>query len=526
MEKAQLVVVDDEARLCESLNILLSERGFLVQCFTDGRNAIDYIQNDKCDLVLLDLIMPQMDGYDVLAFIKKILPDLPVIIMTAQGSAEYAVKALKGGAEDYICKPFEVDELCRRIENALEKRRLHQDYSLMAGKLAITEAQLRQAQKMEAIATLAGGIAHDFNNILMGIQGHTSIMKMHLEEGHPFQKRIKSIEKLIEGGSKLTSQLLGYARRGRYEVKPLNLNHIITLTVETFKPLRKEVVCNLELAPDLPAVEADASQMEQVLMNLLVNAADAMPEGGNIYIRTKKTEVISTENMHFPIKPGSYVLMSIQDEGVGMDEATKERIFEPFFTTKEMGRGTGLGLASVYGIVKGHNGYIDVKSQPNRGTTFYLYFPIVEEKVVSPEEEGTTRVVNGTGIVLMVDDEEEILNVGKTILEIMGYRVICARDGEEAIDLYRKHKDEIDIVILDVVMPRMSGKAVFNRLKEINPHVPILLISGYSSDRETTHKLIVKSDGFLQKPFRIEDLSRSIQQIIRRKKSGVQSLNA
>lgn len=521
MEKARLVVVDDEVRLCESLDILLTGRGYEVKSFANPTKALDFIQNDSCDLVLLDLVMPEMDGYSILAFIKKVAPDLPVIIMTAQGSAEYAVKALKGGAEDYICKPFEMEELCRRIENALEKRHLHREYSVVAGKLAVTEAQLRQAQKMEAIATLAGGIAHDFNNILMGLQGHLSIIKYQLGDGHPFAARLSSMEKLIESGSKLTNQLLGYARRGRYEVRPLNLNDVVKLTTETFRQVRKDIMVHLELAAELPLIEADASQMEQVLMNLLVNAADAMPEGGDVFIKTKEAEVFSTEGMHFPIKPGRYVLMSVRDEGIGMDEATKERIFEPFFTTKEMGRGTGLGLASVYGIVKGHKGYIDVRSRLNEGTTFYLYFPITKKDAKLETDDKSSEVVNGGGVILLVDDEKEIAEVGKSILEILGYRVICAGSGAEALDLYARHESEIDLVILDVVMPGMNGTAVFNRLKEMNPAVSILLISGYNWDREATAKLVAKADGFLQKPFRIEDISQVVRKILARKGAKV-----
>lgn len=522
MDKAKIMVVDDEVRLCDSLDILLGERGYDVQCFTDGKGAISYVQDKPCDLVLLDLIMPELDGYAVLEFIKKVIPDLPVIIMTAQGSAEYAVKALKGGAEDYICKPFDIEELIRRIENALEKKRLHHEHAVMTGKLAVTEAQLRQAQKMEAIATLAGGIAHDFNNILMGLQGHISIMKFQLDEKHPFRARMENMEKLIESGSKLTAQLLGYARRGRYEVRPINLNEVVSLAVETFRQIHKEIVFDIDLDPNLPQMEADAGQMEQVLMNLLVNAADAMPDGGRVAIRTGTTELTSTSGMHFPVKPGTYVCMSVRDEGMGIEEAIRERIFEPFFTTKEMGRGTGLGLASVYGIVKGHNGYIDVKSRVGEGTCFYLYFPVIEKQVVNVTGNPPGEIINGAGgVVLLVDDEEEILKVGKTILEFMGYEVLVAPGGQEALDIYNVQKNNINLVILDVVMPGMSGAAVFDKLREMDPTIPIILMSGYSRDREATSQLIIKSHGFLQKPFNIHELSQAIQQALPKRRKRV-----
>jgi len=357
-------------------------------------------QYKGCDLVLLDLMMPEMDSFTILSRIKENSPDVQVIIMTAQGSAEYAVVALKEGADDYLCKPFEMDELIKRIQNTLNARRLSRENALIEGKLAMTEAQLRQAQKMEAIGTLAGGITHDFNNILMGIQGHISLMLFQTDATHSFHQRLKTLEKLVESGSKLTSQLLGYARKGRYEVKPIDLNGIIKENVETFRRMRKDVLFIFDFAANLSLVEADAGQMEQILMNLFVNAADAMPDGGEIIVRTENMEIQTMPVLPFTMKPGHYVLLAISDMGIGMDEATRERIFEPFFTTKEMGRGTGLGLASVYGIIKGHDGYIDVQSEPNKGTTFRIYFPVSQQPAVAENKPSIENVLRGVGTVL------------------------------------------------------------------------------------------------------------------------------
>ena len=514
MDKPHILVIDDEIRMCESLDILLSGQGYHIQCFTEGGQALSYIQERGCDLVLLDIMMPAMDGFTVLKRIKEIHPDIHVIMMTAQGSAEYAIAALKGGADDYLCKPFEIDELNKRIQNTLQTRRLSKQNALIEGKLAMTEAQLRQAQKMEAIGTLAGGIAHDFNNLLMGIQGHISLMLYQLDASHPFSQRLRSVEKLVESGSKLTSQLLGYARKGRYEVKAINLNGCIKETAETIRQARRDITFNLDCAEKLSLVEADKGQMEQVFMNLFVNAADAMPDGGEIKVRTENTIILPAAGMPAPLKPGRYNLLTISDHGTGMDDETQERIFEPFFTTKEMGRGTGLGLASVYGIVKGHDGYIDVQSQTGKGTTFRIYFPTSNQSAVEETQEAAESVLQGTETVLIVDDEEEIVNVSKSLLEVMGYRVLTARNGQEALQIYSKHKEAIDIVLLDMIMPGMSGSHVYDQLKLINPDVRVLLVSGYSRDREATARLASRCDGFIQKPFKIQDLSRSIRQAL------------
>ena len=319
----------------------------------------------------------------------------------------------------------------------------------------------------------------------------------------------------MESGSKLTSQLLGYARKGRYEIKPVELNIIATDTATTFKRVRKDIIFTFELAEDLSCIEADTGQIEQILMNLFVNAADAMPDGGKIVVRTEnKAFKTSLKSLPFPMKPGKYVLLTVTDIGTGMDEATRERIFEPFFTTKEMGRGTGLGLASVYGIVKGHNGYIHVKSQINEGTTFYIYFPVSQQPVVAESSKTVENVLRGQETVLFVDDEDEIIKVSKALLEVMGYQVLTARNGQEALMIYQEKKENIDIVLLDMIMPGMNGTHVYEQLKIINPDVKVLLLSGYSRDREATARLANRCNGFIQKPFKMQDLSRSIRKAL------------
>ncbi len=376
------------------------------------------------------------------------------------------------------------------------------------------EAHLLQAQKIEAIGTLAGGIAHDFNNLFMVVQGNISLMLLDINPSHPHYEMLRSIENKVQSGSKLTSQLLGYARKGRYEIKPVQLNQLVEEISNTFGRTRKDISIHRELAKDLFPIEVDQEQIEQVLMNLFVNAGDAMTRGGDLFLKTTNVRGEEIVSKPYDLKPGDYVLLSITDTGIGMDSKTLERVFEPFFTTKELGRGTGLGLASVYGIIKGHNGHIDVESKKGNGTTFKIYLPASGRKVQKTVKTADS-LMEGTKTILLVDDEEMVLNVGRRFLKVTGYRVLTARDGREAIEVYEKYKDSIDLVLLDIVMPNMKGGEVFDRLKEINPEIKVLLVSGYSIDGEATKILERGCNGFIQKPFDMKQLSEAIRTILK-----------
>jgi two-component system cell cycle sensor histidine kinase/response regulator CckA len=378
------------------------------------------------------------------------------------------------------------------------------------------EAQLQYAQKMEALGTLAGGIAHNFNNLLMGIQGNTTLMLLGADSGHPHYENLKKIEKLVDSGSKLTKQLLGYARKGQYEIKPLSVNRVIEETSETFSITKKDIAVHHELADNLHVVQADQGQIEQVLWNLYVNAADAMSAGGGLFLETGNVTSRNMKNKPYKVKPGNYVLVTVRDTGTGMDKKTMERIFEPFFTTKGLAKGTGLGLASVYGMVKAHGGYIDVESKKGRGTTFSIYLPASKKQI--PEKKATQgKIEKGHETLLLVDDEEMILEVSREILETLGYTVIQAQGGKEAIDLYRAYKDNIDMVILDMIMPDMGGGETYDQLKVINPELKALLSSGYSIDGQAKEILERGCDGFIQKPFNMKELSGKIREILDKK---------
>ena len=377
------------------------------------------------------------------------------------------------------------------------------------------EAQLRQAEKMEAIGTLAGGIAHDFNNLLMAIQGTISLILFNIDGTHPLYGKLINIEQWVESGAKLTNQLLGYARKGKYEVKPISLNVVVEEIAETFRRTRKEIVIQRELSDKLYTTRLDKGQIEQVLFNLYVNAANAMPGGGRLILKTSNTSHERMRARLYKPKPGKYVELTVGDTGSGMDKKTLEHIFEPFFTTKDMGRGTGLGLASVHGIVKNHEGYIDVESEEGVGTTFKVYFPATDEIDDRDDEDRSLREIpKGTESILLVDDERMIIEVGQELLEAMGYGVLTALDGKEAVETYRSNHESIDLVILDMIMPGMNGGDVYDRVKAINPDIKVLLSSGYSEQGQAEEILARGCDGFIQKPFHINELSQSIRKVL------------
>jgi len=375
---------------------------------------------------------------------------------------------------------------------------------------------LQQAQKLEAIGTLAGGIAHDFNNLLMGMQGNVSLSLLDVDAGHRCYENLKNIESYIAKASDLTRQILGFARSGKYHTGPLDINRVIEDSVGLFSRTRKEIHVDMQLDNDLPTVEADRNQMEQVLINLFVNAWQAMAGGGSIQVATGSVHLDPDFTGPHETPSGDYVKISVSDDGAGMDPRTMERIFEPFFTTKTMGRGTGLGLASVYGIVKNHGGIITVRSQKRHGTTFDIYLPVSSRPAQEPGKEETpvSRNIDGRGTVLLVDDEQMILDVGLKLLESMGYRALAAGGGREAVELYEKYGAGIDLVILDMVMPDMNGARTFEQLKKIDPRVKVLLSSGYSLDAKTVEMLNRGCGGFIQKPYDIGQLSAKIREIL------------
>ncbi|MFZ1986447.1 MAG: PAS domain S-box protein [Desulfatitalea sp.] len=378
----------------------------------------------------------------------------------------------------------------------------------------LTAVKLQQIQKFEAIGTLAGGIAHDFNNLLMGIQGRASMISFDLDVSHPHQEQIHAIEEYIRSATNLTKQLLGLARGGKYEVKPIDLNELVRSSAAMFGRTKKEIRIHTKCQASPLVAEADRGQIEQVLLNMYINAWQAMPpEGGELYLETKVVTMDEAYCKTHETKPGCYVKVSITDTGTGMSEAIRLQIFDPFFTTKEKGRGTGLGLASAYGIIKNHGGMITVYSEVGHGTTFNIYLPASDKEAIGevPLEGG---LIKGSATILLVDDEELIIDVAQAMLERMGYRVVVCTGGQEAVKVVTERGDEIDLVILDMILPGMDGGTIFDCIRQIQPDMPVLLSSGYAINGHADKIMRRGCNGFIQKPYNISVLSQKIKKVL------------
>ena len=381
------------------------------------------------------------------------------------------------------------------------------------------EAQLRQAQKMEAIGTLAGGVAHDFRNILQAIMGYSEIIMLSLKKGEKFWDEIIEIQRAAKRASELTQQLLTFSRKVESHLRPVDLNQEIRQAAKLLgRTIPKTINIELHLLEDLDKVNADPAQIEQVLLNLGINAKDAMPEGGRLIVETNNIILDKNYcNSHVGARPGKYVLLTVTDTGKGMDKETLDHIFEPFYTTKDTGKGTGLGLAMVYGIVKNHNGYITCYSEPGLGTSFKIYLPVFEygEDLWDEVNEATKDMPMGSGeTLLVIDDDESILTIAQRALHKFNYNVLTATDGNEALKIYKKAPRGIDLIILDYMMPGIDGMAVLDKIYEINPEAKVIMASGYPLPQDRGKRVNDRIRGFLKKPFSIEEMLTQVRAII------------
>ena len=383
--------------------------------------------------------------------------------------------------------------------------------------LRVSEEQLRQSQKLEAVGQLAGGVAHDFNNLLTVIVGYCDLTLMKLRKDERVRSNIEEVKKAADRAAALTRQLLAFSRRQVLQPKVLNLNAIVS---DINKMLRRLIGEDIDLMtildPSLGQINADPGQIEQVVINLAVNARDAMPQGGKLTFETANV-YLDNEYVrgHTPIRPGNYVMFALSDTGIGMDAETQERIFEPFFTTKGLGKGTGLGLSTVYGIVKQSEGHIWVYSELGIGTTFKVYLPRVDDVAqVEVVPESVVDLPRGRETVLLTEDEEPVRQLVKTILESNGYEVLEATCGEEALCLFKEHIAPVHLIVTDVVMPRMSGRELAETLKTLRPDIKVLYLSGYTDDAIVRHGLLDQKMFFLQKPFTPDALLRKIHEVL------------
>jgi signal transduction histidine kinase/CheY-like chemotaxis protein len=412
----------------------------------------------------------------------------------------------KGTPLSMEIKAYPIRDSLGKVVSAIE---VHNDIS----ERKRLEEQLRHSQKMEAIGTLAGGVAHDFNNILTAIIGYGSLLQMKIGPTSPLRSSVDQILASTERAANLTQRLLTFSRKQNAVLKPVDLNAIVGRVDNLLgRLIGEDIDIRLHLHPTGLCVQADAGQIEQVLMNLATNARDAMPRGGVLSLTTETITIDeSFIRAHGYGKVGPYVLLMVSDTGQGMDRETQKRIFDPFFTTKEVGKGTGLGLAIVYGIIKQHNSFINVYSEPKIGTTFKLYFPLLGMAVEEPAGLTHHEPRSGSAVILVAEDDADVRQLTRMVLENFGYTVIEALDGEDAVLQFTGHQDMIQLLLLDVIMPRKNGKEAFEEIRKIKPDVKVIFTSGYPADVIRQKGVLDETDLFLFKPASPRETLRMVQ---------------
>jgi len=463
------------------------------------------------DIVISDYSMPHFRGTDALKLVRDRGLDVPFIFVSGTIGEDSAVAALKVGAQDYLMKsnlgrliPAVQREL-RESEERRQRRRL--------------EAQVHQLQRFEAIGRLAGGVAHDFNNVIGAIMGWADIGAQSAEHGSDLQDKFIKIRSQADRASALTRQLLAFARRQMLESCNTNLNELAKEEISLLRNVIGErIEIQMKLAEDVSIIWADPGQIEQVLMNLCLNARDAMPDGGQLLIETQNVTVGEDSRQdHSYAAPGRYVLLKVTDSGSGMNAETLAHIFEPFFTTKEVGRGTGLGLATVYGIVKQHKGFIDVDSLVGKGTAFRVYLPLGNGPAVQPEKPAVGSMRGGTECILIAEDNDDLREAAHEILASLGYRVIVVGDGEEAVRAFETHAKEIDLVFMDVVLPKLNGPEAYLKMAALKAGISVIFTTGYATETSLIPIRTREKATILQKPYGSQYLAQKLREKLDRK---------
>ncbi len=464
----------------------------------------------KIDLVLLDLSLPDSHGLDTFTAVQAHAQDLPIVVLTGLDDEAMAGQAVRRGAQDYLVKGrLDGDILSRAARYAVDRKQAE-------NALRESEAQLRQAQKMESIGQLAGGIAHDFNNLLTVINSYSDMLLGDMGFDNSFSR--SGLEQIKEAGyraASLTRQLLAFSRRQVLEPKVLDLNETVSNMAKLLRRLiGEDIALVLCPHPKLGRIKADPGQVEQIIMNLAVNARDAMPGGGQLTIETMNVELDSSVHTHPAGRPGSYVLLAVSDTGCGMNADTLARIFEPFFTTKELGKGTGLGLATVDGIVKQNGGNIRVSSDLGKGTTFKIYFPLIEGEAERITPASTPdEALRGSETILLVEDDEMVRALAQAILERYGYTVLATRNVTDALRLAQEDNRTLHLLLTDTIMPGMNGPALADRVLSLRPAIKILYMSGYADKAFTPTDTWEPGTAFLQKPFTPQMLAHKVREM-------------
>ncbi len=508
---ARILHLEDNINDSELVQSMLAEDGLTCEILRVETHAAFAAALDqrRFHLIISDFSLPSYDGQSALRVAKERHPDIPFLFFSGTIGEERAVEALRAGATDYVLKhnPARLVSSVRRALRETEERAARK----------LLEDQLRQSQKMEAIGQLTGGIAHDFNNLLTVINGYSELSLQALSTGDPLYDNLEQIKEAGSRAAALTRQLLAFSRKQVLEPKVLDLNAIVT---NLDKLLQRVIGEDIDLVPllkpGLGRVKADPGQIEQVIMNLAVNARDAMPEGGKLTIETANVELDEhLVKRHMAMKPGPYVMLAISDTGCGMDAEIQKRIFEPFFTTKESGKGTGLGLATSYGIVKQSGGSIWVYSEVGKGTTFKIYLPRVTETAESifPGALPSSSLA-GSETILLVEDSEPLRKLVHAILAKCGYAMLVASTRDEALQICRQYSGSIHLMLTDVVLPGMTIRELADRLVAIRPDMKVLHMSGYTDETIVRHGVLEAGVAYLQKPFTGQTLLRKVREVL------------
>ncbi|MBL0686360.1 MAG: response regulator [Sulfurospirillum sp.] len=507
MSFTKIMIVEDNTTVSEDCRDCLENLGYgVTSIVASGEESIERAEKERPDAVLMDIhLRDEMDGIEAAEQLYSRFK-IPVVFLSAYSDIELLERAKQVGSFGYLLKPFNERELYAMIETAVYKARVEKKQRQM-------EARLRQTQKMEAVSILAGGIAHQLNNALYAIRGNIDLLEMDFIGNERIADYTRKIEASARGMAQLVAQLTAYARGGKYQIKKLSLNDCIRNTLPLIKhTIDHEIDVDTELSRDILNIKADLAQMQMLLYAILINASEAMNGKGSIRIACKNIILTDKDVKKFSgLKPGKYVTLTVTDNGKGMNKETRNRIFEPFFTTKFEGR--GLGMAAAYGIVRNHDGWISVDSEPGHGTIVKIYLPATEVQI-----QEVTRLkiepIKGTGTILIIEDEEMVMAVLRAMLERLNYHVLEAKTGLEAINVTKDYEGTIDLAMLDILMPDMSGNTIYPFLMEARPNLKVIVCSGYSIDGQAEKIIDAGAQDFLQKPFSFAALSEKLNKVL------------
>ena len=522
-----ILTIEDDPIIRQALVNFLLDLDFQVLEASDGEQGLEIIRQQLPDLVMTDLRLPKVDGLQILAIMREEYPDTPVIIVSGMGTIEDVIKALKFGAWDYLTKPITDMALVKHgIDKALEKAALLREnrhyQQHLEHEVQRRTAELHQAQKLEAVGTLAGGIAHDFNNILSAVMGFTDLALLKAADLPEIKYDLEQVKQASIRARDLVAQILTFSRKTEVDRQPVI---VYSLVKETLKLLRASIHSTAEIQQDIDETPAriliSPVEVHQLLMNLCTNASQALPdEIGIIQVSLKPVIVDQALADHLPdLKTGKYLLLKVSDNGLGMDQKTLQCVFEPFFTTKPTGKGTGLGLSVVHGIVGECGAAIAVKSEPGQGTEFSIYFPQVDV-TVQAEEEVATQLPGGDERILFVDDEPSVMKLGERMLTYLGYQVTLCSSGVQALSLIEENPAAYDLIVTDQTMPQLTGFELCKKVKMLRPDLPVILCTGHSSVINKEKALAGGASVFLMKPLAIQTLATEIRRLLNPQKKA------